>query len=196
MRTRARPGAAAVVAAVAVPVVVDLACAVTDPFERRAAGRYVGEAAERIRRVAPKVVAITGSYGKTTTKGYVAHLLSASMTTVASPGSFNNRAGLSRAVNEHVAPGTEVFVAEMGTYGRGEIAELCEWLVPDVSVITAIGPVHLERFGSEERVVEAKAEILDKAPWWCSSSTTRDWRRWPIGAEGVEARQVWRVSVS
>ncbi len=48
----------------------------------------------------------------------------------------------------------------MGTYGPGEIAELCEWLDPEVSVITAIGPVHLERFGSEERVLQAKAEIV------------------------------------
>ena len=72
---------------------------------------------------------------------------------VASPASFNNRAGLARAVNEHLAEGTEVFVAEMGTYGRGEIAELCSWIPPDVAVITAIGPVHLERFGSEDRIV-------------------------------------------
>ena len=69
---------------------------------------------------------------------------------VASPASFNNRAGLARAVNEHLADGTEVFVAEMGTYGPGEIAELCSWIPPDVAVITAIGPVHLERFGSAD----------------------------------------------
>ena len=61
------------------------------------------------------------------------------------------------------APGTEVFVAEMGTYGPGEIAALCEWVQPDVSAIVAIGPVHLERFKSEERIVAAKAEILDGA---------------------------------
>jgi UDP-N-acetylmuramoyl-tripeptide--D-alanyl-D-alanine ligase len=82
---------------------------------------------------------------------------------VATPASFNNRAGLARAVNEHLADGTEVFVAEMGTYGPGEIADLCRWCPPDISVITAIGPVHLERFGSEERIVVAKSEILVKA---------------------------------
>ena len=53
-------------------------------------------------------------------------------------------------------------VAEMGTYRPGEIAALCEWLPPEVAVITAIGPVHLERFGSEDRVLEAKSEILVK----------------------------------
>ncbi len=154
-------GSAAV--ALAAPVLVDVGCALTSPFEAVAARRHVGRAAERLRRVAPAVVAITGSYGKTSTKGYVAHLMAGSKTVVASPASFNNRAGLARAVNESLVEGTEVFVAEMGTYGPGEIAELCSWLVPDVAVITAVGPVHLERFGSEERIVEAKAEILAAA---------------------------------
>ncbi len=112
-------------AALAVPALVDLACAVTAPIERRLAGSHVARAAARLRRVAPTVVAITGSFGKTSTKGYVAHLVSGTRSVVASPASFNNRAGLARAVNEHLADGTEVFVAEMGTYGPGEIAELC-----------------------------------------------------------------------
>ena len=113
----------------------------------------------RLARVAPTVVAITGSYGKTSTKNYVAHLVRGTRSVVATPASFNNRAGLARAVNEHLADGTEVFVAEMGTYGPGEIADLCRWCPPTVAVLTAIGPVHLERFGTEERIVEAKAEI-------------------------------------
>ena len=101
------------------------------------------------------------------------------MTVVATPASFNNRAGLARAVNEHLADGTEVFVAEMGTYGPGEIADLCRWCPPDVAVITAIGPVHLERFGSEERILEAKSEILGPPTTWCCRWTTPGWRPWP-----------------
>ena len=103
---------------------------------------------------------ITGSYGKTSPKGYVAHLVAGSRQVVPTPRSFNNMAGLARAVNENLVPGTEVFVAEMGTYGKGEIAEMCRWCPPEVAVITAIGPVHLERMGSEEAITEAKAEIL------------------------------------
>jgi UDP-N-acetylmuramoyl-tripeptide--D-alanyl-D-alanine ligase len=159
---RAGPWAVAV-AALAVPLVVDLACALTGPFEKRGADRYVAQARHRLQRVGPTVVAITGSYGKTTTKGYVAHLVAGTKTVVASPASFNNRSGLARAINEGLADGTEVFVAEMGTYGPGEIAELCSWVVPDIAVITAIGPVHLERFRTEERIVAAKAEILQEA---------------------------------
>jgi UDP-N-acetylmuramoyl-tripeptide--D-alanyl-D-alanine ligase len=184
---------AAVLGAVAVPVLVDVACAITAPVERRLAGRHVTAAAERLARIAPTVVAITGSYGKTSTKGYVAHLLSGSRSTVASPASFNNRAGLSRAVNEHLTPGTDVFVAEMGTYGPGEIAELCAWMTPDVAVITAIGPVHLERFGTEDRIVRAKAEILAEA---ASVVLVIDDPRLAALADraGADAKRVWRVS--
>ncbi|HEX2063864.1 MAG TPA: UDP-N-acetylmuramoyl-tripeptide--D-alanyl-D-alanine ligase, partial [Acidimicrobiales bacterium] len=153
----------AVVAAVLTPVLVDAALALTVPLERRLARPYVRSATRRLEQVRPVVVAITGSYGKTTTKGYVAHLAGATKSVVPTPASFNNRAGLARAVNEHLVPGTDVFVAEMGTYGKGEIAELCSWCRPDVAVITSIGPVHLERMGSEEAIAEAKGEILEQA---------------------------------
>jgi UDP-N-acetylmuramoyl-tripeptide--D-alanyl-D-alanine ligase len=154
---------ASVLAAALTPLLVDGALAVTAPVERRLAQPYVRRATARLEQVAPTVVAITGSYGKTSTKGYVAHLLAGAKAVVASPASFNNRAGLARAVNEHLVAGTEVFVAEMGTYGKGEIAELCSWCPPDIAVITAVGPVHLERMGTEEAIVEAKAEILERA---------------------------------
>jgi UDP-N-acetylmuramoyl-tripeptide--D-alanyl-D-alanine ligase len=157
------PALFAALGAALVPILVDSACAITEPLEHRLAQKFVDQAKARLQSVRPTVVAITGSYGKTSTKGYVAHLLAPSTSVVASPRSFNNRAGLARAINEHLVPGTEVFIAEMGTYGPGEIAELCEWIEPRIGVITAIGPVHLERFGSEDRIVEAKAEILVKA---------------------------------
>ncbi|MGH9300552.1 MAG: Mur ligase family protein [Acidimicrobiales bacterium] len=149
--------------AVAVPSVLDVALAVLGPVEDRLARHFVDEATTKLARIAPVVVAITGSYGKTTTKGYVAHLLNPSRAVVASPASFNNRAGLAKAVNENLVLGTEVFIAEMGTYGRGEIAALCRWIPPTIAVITAIGPVHLERFGTEDEIVTAKSEITVEA---------------------------------
>jgi UDP-N-acetylmuramoyl-tripeptide--D-alanyl-D-alanine ligase len=149
----------AVLGALLVPALVDGACALTGPFESRAASRFVHQASARLAQVAPTVVAITGSFGKTSTKNHLTHLIASERSVVSSPASFNNRAGLARAVNEHLADGTQVFVAEMGTYGPGEIADLCRWCPPEIAVITAIGPVHLERFGSEERILEAKAEI-------------------------------------
>ncbi|HVB06643.1 MAG TPA: UDP-N-acetylmuramoyl-tripeptide--D-alanyl-D-alanine ligase [Acidimicrobiales bacterium] len=154
---------AACAVALAAPLFVDGAGALLAPFEERAATRYVRQAERRLGEVRPRVVAITGSYGKTTTKGYVAHLLSGHFQVLASPRSYNNRAGLARTVNDLLAPGTEVFVAEMGTYGPGELKALCRWLTPEVSMITAIGPVHLERFGTLEAILEAKAEITEPA---------------------------------
>jgi UDP-N-acetylmuramoyl-tripeptide--D-alanyl-D-alanine ligase len=184
---------AVALATLAVPAFVDLACALTAPVERRLAGAHVARARARLERVAPTVVAVTGSFGKTSTKGYIAHLVGGARTVVASPASFNNRAGLARAINEHLADGTEVFVAEMGTYGRGEIAELSSWIHPDVAVITAIGPVHLERFGTEDRVLEAKAEIVDGVA--CAVLVVDDERLEALADTCAErGTHVWRVS--
>jgi UDP-N-acetylmuramoyl-tripeptide--D-alanyl-D-alanine ligase len=149
--------------AVVVPVLIDGACVVATPIEARLTQPFIEQAAARLSALSPRVVAITGSYGKTSTKHHLAHVVSGSLTVVPSPRSFNNRAGLARAVNEHLVEGTQVFIAEMGTYGPGEIAELCSWCPPDIAVMTAIGPVHLERFGSLDITVAAKAEITERA---------------------------------
>jgi UDP-N-acetylmuramoyl-tripeptide--D-alanyl-D-alanine ligase len=149
--------------AIANPLVLDLAVAMTRPIEDVLAAKFVRQATSRLEKIRPVVVGVTGSYGKTTTKGYVAHLAGAERDTLASPQSYNNRAGLARTVNEHLGPSTEVLVAEMGSYGPGEIRALCSWMTPDVAVITAIGPAHLERFKSLDRTLEAKAEIAERA---------------------------------
>jgi UDP-N-acetylmuramoyl-tripeptide--D-alanyl-D-alanine ligase len=148
---------------VAIPVLVDVSLLALARLEARIGDRWVQKARDRLESSGARVVAITGSFGKTTTKQYLLHLLSPSLRTVASPASFNNRMGLARAINEGLVPGTEVFVAEMGTYGKGEIADLCRWIPPDVGAMVAVGPVHLERFRTEEKIVAAKSEILDRA---------------------------------
>lgn len=156
------PGATALLA-VTVPTTMDAALAVMDRVERRLSAPFVAQAQRRLARVRPQVVAVTGSYGKTSTKGYIAHLLSGARAVVASPASFNNRLGLSRAVNDHLVDGTEVFVAEMGTYGPGEIRELCGLFPPDIAVITIIGEAHLERMRNTATVLAAKSEITERA---------------------------------
>ncbi len=156
-------GTAAMAGVVLFPIMVDIALWLAAPIERRLSQQFVDRATLVLSQVRPVVVGITGSYGKTSTKWYVAHLARETRRVVASPASFNNRLGLARAVNEHLTADAEVFVAEMGTYARGEIADLCSWLPPSIAVITAIGPVHLQRFKSEERIVEAKSEIVEGA---------------------------------
>lgn len=142
---------------------VDLALVLVGPVEKRLSKPFLDSARAKIGKVRPTVIAITGSYGKTTTKNYLAHLLAQTHTVMASPASFNNAMGLSRAVNEGLVPGTEVFVAEMGTYGVGEIAGLCEAFPPDIAVLTAIGEVHLQRMKTRAGVLKAKQEITVKA---------------------------------
>ncbi|MCU1546964.1 MAG: hypothetical protein JWP30_2064, partial [Homoserinimonas sp.] len=145
------------------PLLMDVALMPMNAIEKRLSNKYLISARKRLGQVKPTVVAITGSYGKTSTKNYVAHVLDGSFAVVASPASFNNLMGLSRAVNDRVVPGTEVFVAEMGVYGPGEIRELSKSFPPDIAAITTIGEAHLARMGSREVIAAAKAEITEKA---------------------------------
>ena len=158
-----QPYLGAVAMVLAVPPVLDLSTRALRPLEERRAQRFVDQAVARLEQVRPRVVAITGSYGKTSTKSYLATLLAPDYAVVASPRSFNNRAGLSRSINENLADGTQVFIAEMGTYGPGEIAAMTAWCVPEVAVVTAIGPVHLERMKTLDVVEAAKREITERA---------------------------------
>ena len=155
--------AGALSAALLVAPSVGLALRILSPSEKKRMQHFVDQAGATLTNVHPLVVAITGSYGKTSTKLHLMQFASGARRMVATPASFNNRGGLARAINEHLTSGTEVFVAEMGTYGPGEIADLCSWIPPTISVITAIGPVHLERFGSLEVTLQAKAEITESA---------------------------------
>lgn len=162
------PGSVAVnsalaLAAAVAPLTVDAAAAVLAPLEKRLLERHRRRAAARLAAVDPFVIAVTGSWGKTSAKNHIRDLLSGTASVAASPASFNNTAGLSRTVNDHLPDGAEVLVAEMGMYRPGEIREMCSWVRPDVAVITAVGPMHLERAGSMERIAAAKAEILERA---------------------------------
>lgn len=152
-----------VLSGLAAPAIVDLALALTSPIERRISEKYVRRACEKLAKTRPLVVALTGSYGKTTTKRYTEHLMAGARRVFATPGSFNNRLGIARAVNESMPTSTEVFIAEIGTYGAGEIAEICSWLRPEVVAMLVVGPVHLERFGSLDDIAAAKAEIMNGA---------------------------------
>ncbi len=160
----AAPAAGVALSVVGMPFLVEAGLWLVRPIERLLSRRWRRRALKRLTKVRPRVIAVTGSYGKTSTKEHIRDLLESTFRVMASPASWNNEAGLSRAINERLQPDTEVFVAEMGTYGRGEIRDLCSWIRPDVSVITAIGPVHLERMGSLDAILEAKAEILENAP--------------------------------
>jgi UDP-N-acetylmuramoyl-tripeptide--D-alanyl-D-alanine ligase len=126
--------------------------------------RYVRRARSSLDRVGPLVVGITGSYGKTTTKFCIGSVLAEDRPTLVTPDSYNSYLGVTRAINEHLEDRHRAFVVEMGMFRRGDIAELCRLVNPSIGVITAIGPMHLERLGSIEQIAAAKAELLDALP--------------------------------
>jgi UDP-N-acetylmuramoyl-tripeptide--D-alanyl-D-alanine ligase len=111
------------------------------------------------RELGARVVAITGSTGKTSTKDILAAMLGGQLRTVASPQNLNTEIGLPLAVLA-APPGTEALVLELAMRGPGQIAELVAISQPDVGVIVNVGPVHLELLGSLEGVAAAKAELI------------------------------------
>jgi UDP-N-acetylmuramoyl-tripeptide--D-alanyl-D-alanine ligase len=126
--------------------------------------RYERRARSALREGGPLVVGITGSYGKTTTKFCVGEVLGADRPTLVTPESYNSFLGVVRAINEGLRPSHRAFVVEMGMFRGGDIAQLCELVRPTIGVITAIGPMHLERLGSIEAIAAAKGELLDALP--------------------------------
>jgi UDP-N-acetylmuramoyl-tripeptide--D-alanyl-D-alanine ligase len=106
------------------------------------------------------VIGVTGSTGKTMTKDLIAAVLSPRFDVVASANSFNNEIGLPLTLLESNAS-TEVVVAEMGSRGVGHIASLTEIASPTAGVITNVGVAHMELFGSQENVADAKAELVE-----------------------------------
>ncbi len=106
------------------------------------------------------LIAITGSAGKTTTKEMIATLVASERRTFKSWGNFNNLIGCPLCI-DNTPDDAEVVVSEMGMNHKGEIAQLAGLLHPDVGVYTNIGPVHIEFFGTIEKIAEAKRELLE-----------------------------------
>lgn len=132
-----------------------------EPYEERVKAGFRAEAVEKFNDLAPKVVAITGSFGKTSTKHILAHILEAAAPTLATPGSVNTEMGITRVIRERLTRDHQFFIVEMGAYGPGSIARLCMLTPPDVALITAVGAAHYERFKTIETVAKAKFEIAE-----------------------------------
>jgi len=116
-------------------------------------------AAEHRRRHRAKVVGITGSCGKTSTKEWLGAVLAASMPTIRSPGSYNNHIGVPLTLFQLRAE-TRAAVVEIGTNAPGEIKELTDIVRPDIGIVTCVAPAHLEGLGSLEGVAREKAALV------------------------------------
>ena len=111
-----------------------------------------------------KVIGITGSYGKTSSKNILADILNIKYTTLPTPRNLNTPYGLIMTINNHLDKFTDIFIAEMGAYVPGEIKELCDMVHPKYGILTRIGTAHLETFGSVENIQRTKFELIESLP--------------------------------
>jgi len=137
---------------------------VMSPVQKAINARYLRAATKKLEEISPLVIGVTGSFGKTSTKFAISGLVGPPGAVLATPGSFNTPLGICRTINENMTPSHRFFVVEMGAYGEGEIRELCEFVHPSIDVLTAIGPAHLERFGSMDAIKRGKYEIVSSLP--------------------------------
>ncbi len=150
-----------VVAVQTVPLSLVAANLLLAPFERLVQRRYWREARAILQRLNPTVIAITGSYGKTSVKHILGHVLETAAPTLITPGSVNTAMGIARVIRERLQPHHRYFVVEMGAYGIGSIRRLCELTPPSLGIISAIGKAHYERFKSLDAVARAKFELAE-----------------------------------
>lgn len=144
------------------PLLVLLSWLLTMPIEKAFSAYYINDAKKILKSHNNlKVIGITGSYGKTTSKFILTRILSEKFNVVCTPQSFNTPMGVVRTIREELKPQTEIFVCEMGAKNVGDIKEICDIAEPDLGLITSVGPQHLETFKTVDNVYKTKFELAD-----------------------------------
>lgn len=111
-----------------------------------------------------KVIGITGSYGKTSSKNILNEVLSVNYLSHPTPKNFNTDVGLMATINNDLTKFDEIFIAEMGAYRVGRIQNACNLVHPQYGILTTIGQAHLETFGSQENIIKTKFELIESLP--------------------------------
>ena len=151
--------------ALVLPLLVALAGALAWPVERLIFQLYFRDAEKKILKN-PRLIriGITGSYGKTSTKFILADILSQKYNVLATPASFNTPMGVTRIIRERLTPAHQVFIGEMGARHVGEIKELSRLVHPQIGILTAVGPQHLDTFKTLDRITKTKYELIEALP--------------------------------
>ena len=145
--------------------VIFLANLINYPVERIVYHHFERLAKKKLRSMPNlKIVGVTGSYGKTSSKNILNDILNIKYNCLATPKSLNTFNGLMITVNNKLSKFDDVFIAEMGAYVKGEINGLCKLVNPNYGIITSIGTAHLETFGSEENILNGKMELAEYLP--------------------------------
>ena len=145
------------------PVNMIFANFLISPTETWVKERYIKKARKVLNKKEYKdliKIGITGSYGKTSTKFILKTILSEKYNVLATPGSFNTTMGNVRVIREELKPEHQVFISEMGARKRYDIQEICQFVNPQIGIITSIGAQHLETFKKTENVAKTKGELL------------------------------------
>ena len=138
---------------------------INKPIEKMVFNHYKRLAKSKLNSMTNlKRIAITGSYGKTSCKNALNDILNVKYNSFATEKSFNTMNGLMISINNKLDKFTDIFVAEMGAFRRGEIKEKCDFICPQYGILTTIGTAHLESFGSRENIQKAKFELIDSLP--------------------------------
>ena len=146
-------------------IVVLAANTLLAPVEKAINKKFYDEAAQILSQMPElKIVGITGSYGKTSTKHYLHRILSEKYDVLMTPGSYNTTLGVIRTIREYLKPYNQVFIVEMGAKQKGDIKEICDLVHPSMGIVTAVGEQHLESFKSIENVQNTKFELVDALP--------------------------------
>lgn len=131
------------------------------PIEKAIQIKFIRRAKIKINHISPKTIGITGSYGKTSTKFFIAQILSHKYTTLFTPSSYNTTMGVTRTINENMNSYHETFVCEMGAYYIGDIKEICDIVKPKYGVLTSIGNQHLNTFKTIDNIIKTKFELIE-----------------------------------
>lgn len=172
------------------PVLTFIVWAITYPIEKAVSYWYINDAKRILKEHKNlKVIGITGSYGKTTTKFILNRILSEKFNTVCTPQSFNTPMGVVRTVRGRIKPQTQIFVCEMGAKKIGDIKEICDIANPDYGIITSVGQQHLDTFKSVRNVFKTKFELADAVTKKGGITLAN------IDSEGIAARKATRDDV-
>lgn len=125
---------------------------------------YKRKAQKKRLQVNPKIIAITGSYGKTTTKNYLYELLKYKYMVVQTPKSYNTPNGICLTINETMQSMDEIFICEAGASKLGDIEQICKLIHPSYGIVTEIGRQHLETFHSIDSVAKEKMKLIECLP--------------------------------
>ncbi|MBQ0017392.1 MAG: UDP-N-acetylmuramoyl-tripeptide--D-alanyl-D-alanine ligase [Clostridiales bacterium] len=150
------------IAILLIPVNVALANVIIRPIENLIKSHYKNKSKRKLKKLTKlKVIGITGSYGKTSVKNFLKQILSTKYKVYASPSSFNTPMGLSKVILQELNEKHRIFIAEMGAIRRGDIEEICDFVKPDIAILTAIGNQHLKTFKTMENIKNTKYELIE-----------------------------------